>query len=137
MAPMPLAAADYSAFDWMITPLRRYASFRGRSPRAELWWYMLLCVMLGGVFGGVDIGIYGLRWLSSDTITRPSGLWLSLLLVIPSLAVTVRRLHDIGKSGWWYLIGLIPLLGGLFLLIWFLRRGDAGPNAYGPDPYRD
>lgn len=128
--------ADNSAFDWMITPLRKYAQFRGRASRSELWWYILLCIMLGGVFGGVDIGIYGLRWLSSNAIQQPSGMWLSLLLVIPGLAVAVRRLHDIGKSGWWYLVGLLPVIGGLILLVWFVRRGDVGSNAYGQDPLR-
>ncbi|WP_315969372.1 DUF805 domain-containing protein [Psychroserpens burtonensis] len=53
---------------------------------------------------------------------------------IPSLAVAVRRLHDIGKSGWFYFIGLIPLIGSIWLIILFVTEGDAGSNAYGPDP---
>ena len=57
-----------------------------------------------------------------------------LAVFIPSLAVAVRRLHDVGKSGWFYLISLIPLIGGIWLLILFVTEGDKGPNQYGPDP---
>ncbi len=125
---------DRSVIDWMLQPLRKYATFGGRAPRAEFWWYILFCIGLGTLFGGVDIGIYGLRWLSSGGMLRPSGSWLSLFLVIPGIAVAVRRLHDIGKSGWWYLIGVIPIIGGLLLLIWFSRAGNIGGNRFGADP---
>jgi len=59
-----------------------------------------------------------------------------LAVVIPSLAVAVRRLHDTGKSGWFYLVALIPLIGGIWLIVLFATEGDVGPNAYGPDPKR-
>ena len=58
----------------------------------------------------------------------------SLVILIPNIGVGIRRLHDIGKSGWWYLLALIPLIGTIILLVWCAREGDYGDNAYGPDP---
>ena len=125
---------DKPATQWMIEPLRKYATFSGRAPRSELWWFMLLALLLGLLVGGVDIGIFGLRWLSTDAPIGPTGTLVSLALIIPGVAVAVRRLHDLDKSGWWYLIGIIPLIGGLVLLYWFVQRGTEGANRFGPDP---
>jgi uncharacterized membrane protein YhaH (DUF805 family) len=58
----------------------------------------------------------------------------TLGFILPYLAVTVRRLHDLDKSGWWWLIGFIPLVGAIILLVWFCQRGTVGPNRFGPDP---
>lgn len=125
---------EKSATQWMVEPLRKYATFGGRAPRSELWWFILFSMLLGMLVGGIDIGIPGLRWLSSDSPIGPLGVLLSLAFLIPGLAVAVRRLHDLNKSGWWYFLGLVPVIGGLVLLYWFVQRGTIGPNDYGPDP---
>ena len=97
------------------TCLRKYVDFSGRSGRPEFWWFFLfqLAVML--VAGMVSDMLYGIA---------------ALALLLPGLAVSARRLHDIGKSAWFLLLGLIPLLGFLVLLYWFVQPGE-GANAYG------
>ena len=93
---------------------KRYAEFEGRSRRSEYWWAYLMTFLLGC--------IPGLNYISG------------LACLIPSLAIGARRLHDIGKSGWNLLIGLIPLVGWIILIIWFCQDGQVGPNEYGEDP---
>ena len=96
----------------------RYVDFKGRSRRSEYWWASLA------------IGIVGA--LISSIIPELGGLW-NLAILVPSIAICVRRLHDIGKSGWWYLINLIPLVGQIILIIWFCKdSGEA--NQWGPNP---
>ena len=93
---------------------KRYAEFEGRSRRSEYWWAYLMTFLLGC--------IPGLNYISG------------LACLIPSLAIGARRLHDIGKSGWNLLLGLIPLVGWIILIIWFCQDGQVGPNEYGEDP---
>ena len=125
-----------SVFEWMILPLKRYAEFSGRSRRKEYWWYSLLIAVVSVVLqftvgATVDPG---------NPFAFPAlfGGWPSFLLflvtIIPSLAVSVRRLHDINRSGWWNLIILIPLIGAIVLLVWFVLKGERGPNRFDPDP---
>ena len=104
---------------------RKYAVFNGRSCRSEYWWWLLFAIIGYVVFAVVDsfIGTYPLLYL----------LW-ALAILLPGLAVTISRLHDIDKSGWWILFGLVPLIGGIMLLIWYVRRGTEGPNQFGEDP---
>lgn len=99
------------------TCFNKYADFEGRANRSEYWYWFLFNVLLG---------ILSLAPLVAGII--------SLILFIPSLAVSVRRLHDIGKSGWWYLIGLIPLIGTIILIIFFLQESMEEDNEYGPNP---
>lgn len=129
--------------NYMLAPLKRYADFSGRARRKEFWsyflflWVMLFVLMyldsalgLGGTATGyAEGGSVGFN-MSGGLLT----LVLALATLVPSLAVSVRRLHDIGKSGWMLLIGLIPLLGALYLLFLYVQPGAAGPNRYGPDP---
>lgn len=117
--------------DWYVTALKKYAVFSGRAQRAEYWYFVLfnLLVMIGlaivdsitGSFSG-DMGM-GLL----------SGLYY-LGVLVPSVAVTVRRLHDTSRSGWWLLIGLIPLVGGLILLYVMVQDSKPGTNQYGLNP---
>lgn len=97
-----------------------YADFSGRARRSEYWWFSLFTFIVGCV----------IMWVPVLPI-----LW-SLGIFIPSLAVCVRRLHDIGKSGWNMLFMLIPLVGAVLLIIWFCKDGDNGVNEYGSDPKR-
>jgi len=105
--------------DWYLGPLRRYAEFHGRSSRKEYWLFLLGQVIFGLIAALVAIELYGVFLLAT---------------IIPSLAVYVRRLHDTNRSGWWVLIGLIPLVGNIVLFIFLVTRGTSGDNDYGPDP---
>src|ERR1700687_3857165 len=104
------------------TCLKKYATFEGRASRSEYWWFFLFTLL-------VQFG-------SSVISNIPSLLW-ALALRLPSIAVGARRLHDIGKSGWWLLISLIPLIGVLILIYWLVPPGAAGRNHMGdPAPQR-
>jgi len=118
--------------DWMLMPLRRYADFSGRSRRKEYWMFFLgviIVVMLlffiesALGLGGMVMGTYG-----------PLTSIFALVLIVPGLAVQVRRFHDQDKTGWLVLLGFIPVVGGLVVLVFMALEGTNGPNKYGPDP---
>ena len=98
--------------------VENYANFNGRARRSE-YWYFTLASFIAGFIGGL------LPFIS---------ILLSLALFIPSLAVSVRRLHDIGKSGWMYLFILIPVVGAIILLVWFCQDSQPGENKWGANP---
>ena len=115
--------------NWYLTVVRdNYANFEGRARRSEFWYFVLINALISLVLYGLmfAFGFFGLLLYCLYT----------LAVLIPNLAVSVRRLHDIGKSGWFYLIFLIPLIGPIWLLILFFTEGDSGPNEYGADPKR-
>jgi uncharacterized membrane protein YhaH (DUF805 family) len=118
------AAPSLSLPDAVRSVVTRYATFSGRARRAEYWWFFLAYVIAAVVASVIDgmIGISLLSWV------------LSLGLLVPSLAVGVRRLHDTDRSGWWLLIGLVPLVGAIVLLVLLALEGRPGPNRYGPSP---
>jgi uncharacterized membrane protein YhaH (DUF805 family) len=137
--------------NWMFLPLKRYADFQGRSRRKEYWMFFLLMLIIGFVIGvvagatapSVPLGPDGyadpeaaaaatMAIYSSPAFMIGGLIWLALL--IPSIAVTVRRLHDQDKSGWLVLLAFIPFVGGLILLVFMLLEGTRGPNRFGPDP---
>jgi uncharacterized membrane protein YhaH (DUF805 family) len=117
--------------NWFLTALKKYAVFSGRSRRSEYWYFVLFYFLICLVLAIVDM-MAGTMNEAGD-LGLLSGLF-GLAMIIPSLAVGVRRLHDIGKSGWWLLIGLIPLIGGIILIVWACRDGQPGANAYGANP---
>lgn len=112
--------------NWYIHVLKNCFYFSGRARRKEYWMFMLFniifsivamimdSILFGQSGGGILYGIY------------------TLILLVPTIAVGIRRLHDVGKSGWWLLIGLIPVLGGLLLLYWAVKDGERGTNHWGP-----
>ena len=117
--------------DWATRPLKKYADFSGRAPRAEYWWFYLLVIvvylvasivdsMMWSNFGGTGYGM----------MTALAG----LALLIPSIAAGARRLHDTDRSGWWLLIAFIPIIGAIVLIVFFVLQGTQGPNSYGEDP---
>jgi uncharacterized membrane protein YhaH (DUF805 family) len=112
----------------------KYADFNGRARRKEYWNYVLFLLIF--ILAAYVIMLVGIAMES----TIISGLGTVVLFVvalgtiIPSLAVAVRRLHDTNRSGWFYFIGLIPLIGGILLLVWYCTEGTHGDNDYGPDP---
>lgn len=116
---------------WYFAVLRQYTVFHGRAHRAEFWWFFLLngiVYMLLALLDGA------LAWGQPETGSGLLSSLYTLATALPGLAVTVRRLHDSGTSGWWVLIGLVPLLGTLVLLILLVLPGTSGANVYGPDP---
>ncbi|MDO6761407.1 DUF805 domain-containing protein [Tamlana sp. 2_MG-2023] len=117
--------------NWYLKVLKQYTDFNGRARRKEFWMFllfnmifaivaMILDNVLGIAMGELGYGpIYGIY---------------ALFVLIPGIAVSVRRLHDIGKSGWWLLISLIPLIGGIWLLVLYCQDSEAGSNKWGPNP---
>jgi uncharacterized membrane protein YhaH (DUF805 family) len=116
---------------WYLEVLKKYAVFKGRARRKEYWYFTLCNILVSIVLGFIDakIGIFGMK--AGIGIL---GAIYSLAVFIPSLAVFVRRLHDIGKSGWWFFLGLIPCVGPLILLYFMVKDSENGENRYGANP---
>jgi uncharacterized membrane protein YhaH (DUF805 family) len=128
---------------WMLMPFRRYAEFGGRSGREEFWLFILfnylLALAYSAAVGVVVLLLFALDMRESDMLTACYVLFVpyclySLYVFIPGLAVAVRRLHDVDRSGWNLLLGLIPLIGTIVLLLWYATEGTRGPNRFGPAP---
>ncbi|WP_417677635.1 DUF805 domain-containing protein [Roseibium sp.] len=120
------------------TVLSNYFTFSGRANRAEYWWWMLFMFLTAVVMVLVDAFFIAPSFSQSPIALdgkSPASLVTNLLLFFPSLTVSVRRLHDIDRSGLWILIVLVPLIGALLLFIWSLQGGTRGSNSYGPAPY--
>jgi len=115
--------------------LRNFFTFAGRAPRSEYWFFYLFFIICAFAGGFLD-GLLGLAVFNEDDefVYGPLLVLSILLLFFPQLSVAVRRLHDIGRSGWWLWLGLIPFVGGLILLVWACMRGTEGNNKYGPNP---
>jgi uncharacterized membrane protein YhaH (DUF805 family) len=109
--------------------LGQYAGFTGRAQRAE-YWYWLLFTLLVGLVGGFICGFVGGMLGTGTPAMIFQGVFM-LAILLPSLAVAVRRLHDLDKSGWWYLLVLVPLVGPIIMLVWFCTPGTRGPNRFG------
>ena len=143
--------------EWMIMPLKRYADFKGRSRRKEYWMFFLFNLFVIGFLMGMAIAFApttgGSEMMTADGGFQASsnyesdmsgspvsmvfmGLYVlyALAIIIPSIAVQVRRFHDQDKSGWMILLGFIPFVGGIILLVFMCLEGTKGPNSYGPDP---
>lgn len=117
--------------DWYLMALKKYAEFQGRAQRKEYWMFtlfnflaMVLLGAVGALLGGGGEGGLG------DVLQGLYGLG----VLVPGIAVTVRRLHDIGKSGWWGLVALIPLIGSLILIYFAAKDSQPETNEYGPNP---
>ncbi len=109
---------------WYFEVLKKYAVFSGRARRKEYWMFLLFHIIIIIALGVIE-SIVG----TNSVIA----LFYMLAILLPGLAVTVRRLHDTGKSGWWLLIGLVPLIG-IVILVFMVQDGQAGDNQYGPNP---
>lgn len=116
---------------WFLAVLNKYAVFEGRARRKEYWMFTLFYIIfaiaaaiidniIGTAITGTGYGLFYIVYI--------------LAMFLPSLAVAVRRLHDVGKSGWMILIAMIPIVGSIWLLVLMVTPGDAGENKYGPDP---
>lgn len=125
---------DKPATFWMLEPLRKYASFSGRARRREYWWFEVFWVLVVTGLSIVDGAVLGIHWDSDYGSIGPLAALAILFFLIPNLAVSIRRLHDRDKSGWWLLINIIPFFGTLFLFYQYISAGTPGDNSYGPDP---
>lgn len=118
--------------NWYLKVLRQYVDFKGRARRKEYWTFVLFNILFGIGCAILDGGL-GLSFDENLYYGPIYGLY-SLVMFLPSLAVGVRRLHDIGKSGWMLLIVLIPIIGVIWLLVLLVTDSQPGENAYGPNP---
>jgi uncharacterized membrane protein YhaH (DUF805 family) len=111
--------------NWYLDVLKKYAKFDGRARRKEYWMFVLFNVLIAFGLGIIEalIGTGGFL-----------GAVYALAVFIPNLAVAVRRLHDTGRSGWFLLIGLIPLVGVIVLIVFFVQDSQPGSNKWGPSP---
>ncbi len=110
---------------WFIAVLKQYAVFTGRAHRTEYWMFVLFYCIIGFVLGFFAVFVSELSILY---------IIFALGTIIPSLAVFFRRLHDTGHSGWWWFIGLVPLIGAIVLLVFLVQDSQPGENQYGPNP---
>ncbi|WP_329275522.1 DUF805 domain-containing protein [Streptomyces sp. NBC_01451] len=110
--------------NYFLDVLKKYAVFSGRARRKEYWMFTLFAVIISIVLSIID-GVIGVQILS---------IVFSLAILLPSLGVAVRRLHDTGRSGWWLLFGLIPIVGTITLLVFMCLDGEQGENKYGYNP---
>jgi uncharacterized membrane protein YhaH (DUF805 family) len=117
--------------NWYLEVLKKYAVFDGRARRKEYWYFFLINTVISIFLAFIDS--------FTGTISEDVGIGLldglyALAVLIPGTAVTVRRLHDTDRSGWWILIGLIPVIGGIALLVFMVLDSTPGDNQYGPNP---
>jgi uncharacterized membrane protein YhaH (DUF805 family) len=112
---------------WRVVVVEKFARFVGRASRAEYWWFFLANLIIVLVLGALS--------RATVVFTIIYAIY-GLALIIPSIAVGVRRLHDTSRSGWWILIGLVPIVGFIILIVFFALDGDPGPNRFGPPPPR-
>lgn len=117
--------------NWYLHVLKNYATFSGRARRKEYWMFFLISALISIVLTLLDIllGTYSMEYEAGLF----SGLY-SLLILIPSIAVVVRRLHDTDRSGWWILISLIPLIGVIVLFVFICLDSQPGTNRFGANP---
>ena len=126
-----------SPIGWAIRPLSRYADFDGRSPRAEYWWFVGFQTLALAILVILAVALVG------DS-SKPNPFFAAFIvplaigfigLIIPNIAVQIRRLHDQDRSGWFILLFVIPYIGGLISLVFMCIPGTDGPNRFGSDPY--
>ena len=119
--------------NWYLKVLKQYADFNGRARRKEYWMFFLFHIIALFVALAIDVAIgTGLNEGGS-----PVGFIYAIYAFgtfIPTIAVVVRRLHDVGKSGWWYFIAFVPIIGGIWLLVLMCTDSEDGTNEYGPNP---
>ena len=126
--------------DNLITAFRNalsnYATFSGRESRPGFWWYILAYLILMVIAGILESVLFApmMGMGNGGGGSGPLTGLLSLALLLPNLAIGARRLHDGGRSGWWLLIGLVPIVGFLVLIYFYIQPSDPGDNAYGPKP---
>lgn len=112
--------------NYYLTVLKKYAQFDGRAQRAEYWYFFLFNTLIA-----IALGVFAIMVRDESNIL---GSLYALAVLIPGIAVSVRRLHDVGKSGWMLLISFIPIIGAIWLLVLMVTDSNPGDNKYGPNP---
>jgi uncharacterized membrane protein YhaH (DUF805 family) len=107
---------------------QNYVNFNGRASRSAFWYWFLFAVLVSIAASVLDLALF------SELVASPISTIAGLAMFLPGLAVSIRRLHDLDRSGWWFLLIFIPIIGAIILLIWNCMRGTVGPNRFGPDP---
>lgn len=115
---------------WYLEVLKKYAVFSGRARRKEYWMFVLFNIIIALVLAFID----GAAGLAGEMGIGPLYSLYGLAVLIPAIAVGVRRLHDTNHSGWWFFILLVPFIGAIVLLVFFVQDSQAGDNQYGPNP---
>ena len=113
-----------------------YSKFKGRSRRSEYWWIQLFLVLTNLAVAAIDLALMNGdvdRFIANGGGGIVGLIWI-LVTIVPALAVLVRRLHDTGKTGWWALIGFVPIIGGIVLLVFTVLDSDSGENKFGESP---
>ncbi|WP_314342782.1 DUF805 domain-containing protein [Simonsiella muelleri] len=118
--------------NWFIDALKNAFNFSGRARRKAYWMFVLFYVIFAFVAGVLD-GILGTTVNPKTGMGVIGGLYIFLML-LPLIALSIRRLHDTDRSGWWFLINFVPLIGGLVFFVFTLLEGTRGDNRFGPDP---
>lgn len=116
---------------WYLEALKKYAVFTGRARRKEFWWFHLVTVIITGVLGFIDRE-EGFMDPGTDRGLLES--LFTLAMLVPSASVSIRRLHDTGRNGWWLFISVVPLVGLITFVVFMALDGQKGENDYGPDP---
>jgi uncharacterized membrane protein YhaH (DUF805 family) len=106
---------------------KKYVDFTGRAPRSEFWFWTLFAVLASIAGGAIDFVVF------PDVLASPVQSIVGLVLLLPGIAVSVRRLHDLDRTGWWFLL-TFTVIGLIVLIVWYCMRGTPGPNRFGPDP---
>ena len=112
--------------------LRQFSDFGGRARRKEYWMFTLINGLIASALSLVD-RMLGLNFVDESSFGVLYAIY-GLAVLVPGIAVAIRRMHDIGKSGWWLFIALIPLVGAIVLIVWLVKDGEPQDNQYGPDP---
>ena len=122
-------------FDSIKICFKKYFVIEGRASRSEYWYWVLFVIILDLFVDYLDATIAGVPWLEYEKLYGPLGIVLTVITFLPGLAVSVRRLHDVNKSGWWLLISF-TVIGLIPLLIWTISKGDSGKNQFGEYPLK-
>jgi uncharacterized membrane protein YhaH (DUF805 family) len=112
---------------WYLAPWKKYATFNGRATRREYWAFTA-----GNIAVMIVLAILMVKYVFSLAALAITAF--TVAIIVPGVAVAVRRLHDCDKSGWFFLLGLVPVVGPIWTLVYSCLQGDRGPNRYGPDP---
>jgi uncharacterized membrane protein YhaH (DUF805 family) len=119
--------------NYWLAALEKYAVFSGRARRSEYWYFVLFNAIFGigwGIMAGFFGALGGANHLTIEILAQ----LFTLVTLLPAIAVAVRRLHDTGRSGWWCLLQLVPVVGTIVVLVFLVEDGQPGENLYGPNP---
>jgi len=116
--------------NWYIEAIKKYAVFNGRARRKEYWLFSLVNLLIAFGCGFLD----GMLGMAGSLGLGPIGGIYSLAMLLPGIAVSIRRLHDTDRSGWWLLLAFVPFIGGIVLLVFMVLDSTPGKNSFGPNP---